>query len=1222
MPHLAAEVKRELENAAANNVNHLRIATNAELKIDQVLELQKLSQGTTTSLLVWHREELTRRIELQPFLRHFFFGDPQFPKLVPWNIYFAEYEPELLPTSDARIRRFEDYAVKAREFLLSATSSVLLISSPGGYGKSHLLRSIAQIAHEIDRRTQVWMIRGGLRIMQDAMQDEIVAGRRYLLLFDDADRFLDEIKPLLSRVRAGDSIKVIFSLRSSGRESVYRNVRETRLGAFCEEIRISDWSKEDLVTLLRAAANQGQVRDESTIVALCANPFLIVWIGKQVSGKTAPSLDNIKHALVADMDQETMACLATPSENLLMNLACVVPLLPNDPLAGLGEGNVQEKIDKLIEAGVLRVVGRNVRFNPDMKGDLYLADKLLRISEGKLKALMGTWLPICPEKLLINLASAARFANVPSVEKSLSSLTRAWVKGDILPFRSKKQVLGVIERLVAVIPEQCLDVLDAFLSSTTEDLTTDDYGPAMSALARTMTLRQRVVETIRLMHAMSIRGKYNNYHPQSLVRICVSPLENSIQTIEETLNAIDQWPDRPSDTTIELVSAALSEVLAGTHEYTESGILSWTIGERSLKDVPEVRKLREHALRILTRMIDHDLLEVKLAAITVAEEIGSTRMRSIDEATLPLSATIRKEREFVVKKIGGLLRPELNFALMNRIEQLFLTWWARRLPGTDETQHYLETMPRNAEYIAFSYYASSHCVVENFVELKGEAPAEGRWQWFVNTRMRHFPEPEDSFKDLVAVLNKDFGSPQQVVELLCRIEKALVVSEHRAHLPIVACWVKANPELFSTIQRTRSLWQQVPEWFKSDIRLALAEIDEKAFLELAQEVISELPDTQIEKAVAFLSSLSRHPLKQDTAYSRVAKALDKGESEKTALLKFSTLRLLDRIRIGFRRGPVTPFTLYEWMSVLLTRGNSAIRSSAVLSLCWISERFESTYLVVKLLRLALSREKQLSDTMVNNLHILILNKGKNIKSLSSRTVEYLEHDLLDALEHLTALDHSALDLLELACPRIDILADFVESRIQTSIGASMTEYRPIPFGGIPLLGRLMKSFDDYETLMTKVTRWHERGPVWQYHLRVLMQEACGTTEVARYAEEYVQKQLEKGSITNALMTCEFLPLSGDTFHVFNKVGEKAISLGQAKEIESLLHSKILPPGAWQSVVGEASPELVSRKTLFQQMRKDTNPRELNAILDDCIEAIDEIIETDLRADEEILNPRA
>ena len=124
MPHLEAEVKKELENAAANQVNHLRIATNAELKVEQVLMLQDIAKDTTIGLLVWQREQLTQRIEMQPFLRHFFFGDPQFPKFVPWNIYFTEYEPNLLPISDSRIRSFEGHVDKAKEFLRWLTAQL------------------------------------------------------------------------------------------------------------------------------------------------------------------------------------------------------------------------------------------------------------------------------------------------------------------------------------------------------------------------------------------------------------------------------------------------------------------------------------------------------------------------------------------------------------------------------------------------------------------------------------------------------------------------------------------------------------------------------------------------------------------------------------------------------------------------------------------------------------------------------------------------------------------------------------------------------------------------------------------------------------------------------------------------------------------------------------------------------------------------------------------
>lgn len=1226
IPHLEEEIKKELENAAAKQVNHLRIATNAELKVEQVLRLQDLAKDTAISLLVWHREDLTQRIAMQPFLRHLFFGDPQFPKLVPWNRYFSEYERDLLPMSETRIESFEDYVHKAKDFLLSATANVLLISSPGGYGKSHLLRSIAQIAHEVDRRTQVWVIRGGVRTIQDAMQNEIVAGRRCLLIFDDADRFMDEIKPLLSFLRASNSIKVILALRTSGHESVFGNVAETRLGTSCEEIRISDWNKGDLTALLRAAAKREAVEDESTIVAQYPNPFLIVWIGRQISGKSDVPLDSVKRYFVDDMDRETRVCLGAAAEDLLVNLACVVPVsLVSDKAfatmaSTLNEERIREKIDRLVEAGILRVVGRNLRFNPDMKGDLYLADKL-DASEGRLGALLGTWLQICPERLLSNVASAARFANSPSIGETLSRITRPWMKGNILPFRSRKEVLDVIVRLVAIVPEQCIDVIDAFVQSN-EKLTTDDYGPAISGLVGITTLRDRVLKTIVAVHTKGIQGSYDNYRPQSLIRLCASPLHNSIQTIGETLKIANQWLNEPDRTHMELLSAALCEVLAGTHEYNKYGILTVEFGEKALRDTPEVRELRQRAIGLLELMIGHSSVDVNLAAIAVAEKIGSMRTRSRDEDTLPLSVEIREERRLVTRRIGGLLSPRLHFMLMNKIEQLFLTWWAQRIPGTDEAERYLQNVPRNAEYITFSHYASSEFVVENFAELKSKAPTQGRWEWFVHTRMSRFDRSEDDFTELVSTLNQSFNSPQEVVQLLVRIDHAILISERRPSPPIVTRWVKINPPLFSAIQESNALWQQVPEPFKNEILGARAEVNDAALFALAQEVLSKLPDTQITKAQLFLSSLGRHPIKQNVAFSRLARTLDRVESENTALLGFDMLRILNRVTRVFSRGPVTPMTVYEWFAILLTKGNSVIRATALLHLCPNVDKLESTYLLVRLTRLAVSKKMVLSDAMIRSLHILILNKGERIRAFPSKTVACLRQELLDSLKHTARLDHEAQSLVEFASNQeIDTLIGFVESRIQISLGTNASEYQAIPFGGFGFLARMIISFDDYERLVSRTESWHQRGYIWRYHLKVLMEELCETAEVKPYAQEYVEKQLEKQNIEAALAGCGYLPLDVATFNVFVRVGARAISCGKKVEIESLLHDATLPREAYVSLPGEPPRQLVERKELFLQMHLDANPMELNAILDDCIERIDEAIEMGLRMDDDISNPR-
>jgi hypothetical protein len=1236
MPHLKAEVRKELANAAVNRVDHLRIATNAELDVDQVIELENLGRAATFSLAVWHREELTRRIELQPYLRHLFFGDPQHPKLVPWNKYFDEYEPDLLPIANTRIRTFEEYVEKAKEFLRSGTSSVLLVCSPGGYGKSHLLRSIAQIARQVDNKTQVWMIRGGVRTMEDATQDEMVAGRRYLLVFDDADLFLNEIKPLLSLVRGSNSIKVIFSLRTAGRENIYRNVRETRLGEFCDEIRISDWKKEDLITLLRAAANLEQVQDESTIVALYPNPFLIAWIGRRISGKSFSPLDNIKRAFVDEMDTEAETCLGTSGRDFLVNLACVVPLERNHDNSfavlgatiGVDDAKAQDITIELANTGLLRVVGRKVRFNPDMKGDLYLANRLETIDQSKLEGLIATWLPICAERLLINLASAARFANVPAVEESLSRITRSWSKGDISPFLSKKEVLDVIERLVAVIPEQCVDVLDAFLNSR-EKLTTDDYGPAISALIRITTLRHRVLETIRIMHAMGIQGTYSNYRAESLARICVSPLHNSIQTIEKTLGFINQWLDRPGPTEVKLLSAALCEVLAGTHEYVESGILTMTWGERSLKDTPEVRGLRKHALRMLEHMIDHDSLEVKLAAIAVSEEIGSVRMRSVDESTLPLATTIREERELLTKKIGELISRDLHFVLIHRIEQLFLRWWAQLTPGTDETEQYLKAISRIPEYRVFSHFLSGEWVINDFEAVRASAPMKDRWKWFVHTYMRKALYTTDEFNDLVSKLEQQFTSADEILELLVRID--VVASAHGKSTynpPIVTCWVKRKSEIFVSIHEDDRLWRRVPERFKHEIELAIIQTDERQFWKFAQVVFRDLSDKSSPRVQSFLAALVTHPITKVDSYSSLIRSLDEGKSERITLTKLCLLASLESIRSssrGTHKNSITQLTLYAWISKLLCKGNTKVRSLVLFHLESLTEKIGSTYLLVKLMRVALSKEKELVDQTIFNLSLIIHRNGARMNSLHSKAVRLLHHELLEKLELVSEITWDAQDLLDFACCDIDTLTAFIESRVQRSLQNRYDGYSAVPLEGINCLFSLTKSYPDFERLMNTVVAWHGRGPIWRMYLKHLMTPAVtpqNAEEHKQHLDTYIRKHAAKGRLTDVMVACEFLELNERTAETFIDVGERGISNGETKGVESLFHRKTFPDGAWSYTTGQTAPALSSKRELFEDMRSRTQSGQLKVILADCVRSIDTVIKVERDADQEILNPRA
>ncbi len=614
--HLKGEMKKEIQKALSNKVDHLRIVTNAELTVDQVKELESLNHSELKTLGVWHRENLNMRIEKQPFLKHLFFGDPQFPKFVPWNTHFGQ-EQHLLPVSATENPKFRVYIESAKEFILNDKMNDLVISAPGGYGKSHLLREIAKISHEIDTSRSLRIVEPSYRKIEDAIQDEIVSGRRYLLMFDDADRYLEEVSPFLAFAKSqGMSIKVILGTRTSGLQSIQRVIGDLRCEESYMEVCISDWSKDDLIHLLQLAAEEDKLKDEELIVSLYPNPFIIVWIGRQIKGKDTTDIATLKEKMVNDINYETEKCPFLNKGKItsfMLTLSCIVPFSNNDSRVietlskhfGIDKYSVSMSIDQLLKSGVLREVGKSLRFNPDMKGYLYLAYNLEKDSDDyTIKSLIKTWLPIFTERVLINLSAASKYGDLSVIREILADIINTWInETDGTSGYERKKRLNLLSKIAPLMPEESLNLIYAYLNSKTpvsKDFgelapNLDDYRPTIIELIRNPDIRREVIELLRDLKRRDIQGTYSNDKAKALMRECISPLYNHADLIKETLDILSTWLVKDiSSFEIALISEAISEMLAGTHEYTRFVIGRVEFGETALLDVPEVRKLRDN----------------------------------------------------------------------------------------------------------------------------------------------------------------------------------------------------------------------------------------------------------------------------------------------------------------------------------------------------------------------------------------------------------------------------------------------------------------------------------------------------------------------------------------------------------------------------------------------------------------------------------------------------
>ena len=102
---------------------------------------------------------------------------------VPISQYFPQEEPELLSGNIGRSTEIEGALAQ----ILDGQSSISIIHGPGVFGKSHFLRELGKKLSCDVPEWQPWFVRPGIRDCRQAIKDEIVSGRKYIIFLDNAE---------------------------------------------------------------------------------------------------------------------------------------------------------------------------------------------------------------------------------------------------------------------------------------------------------------------------------------------------------------------------------------------------------------------------------------------------------------------------------------------------------------------------------------------------------------------------------------------------------------------------------------------------------------------------------------------------------------------------------------------------------------------------------------------------------------------------------------------------------------------------------------------------------------------------------------------------------------------------------------------------------------------------------------------------------------------------
>ena len=1197
MPSLKQWAKEELEKAKRNQVEHLRLATSADLREEHITELEALNKHNVKTFKVWHGHDLLERIKQEPFLRSYYFNSPAISLFVPASIYFKDDKNlvSLDESFEKEIKSIENRIDEVVQFFKNERLKIFVIHAPGGFGKSHLLRKFPLKAMKEGVDREIWFIRDGIRDVRDAFNDEIGVRetekerRKYVFVLDDADR-ADDIKDILACVtKSGIDAKIVFSLRTAGLSTLEETLVSTRCRDLTVITTIPQWSDDELKMLLRTVAQKDEVINEEEIVRRYPNPFFIVWIGLNIKGQNDYDFESIKQSILQSLLNDTRQILSTEQldfKELLLHLSLITPLNTTDrqTIAKLAQKvnideqrmkSVLEKLKGDNSEGVLRSIGNIFRFIPDMIGDVYLLETMQSLSEDARKQAFLYWLDTHSKNIFCNLGATLRYGDKDCLVPIVTDVVSGWINNaGKYDSYDKGRVLENLEDVCYFIPDKALDMLWVFLDDP--DLSTDAFGPIVVQLIRSECDREKIVKIIEGLRCRAKQGTYDNYKPNTLAEEAVTPLGKDIEKQIMPILAIIKNSLNGDNPIIQFAKSGLQEILASSHEWRHSTYKSVVFGSRSLKVTEEVLKMRKTAIEITKTMLLDRRSSVRLAAIEIVDNLGIGRLGD-DRTDIPLQDRIVEERLEMLGfiEMNNLIRKETDRHILSAYEDLLFRWWAQQVVPDEKSLPLLSLFTYDPEYRIFRYYASRWDITEDVRNILREAPSKDRWSWVVDNLMeRKWHLTIEDFRKDATSLNQKYATVEGIVDYLDELGKTVTVSS--ANALFLTAWFKENPEAFQQIRLSKNLWDKIPLIFKYTITYDLVQ----KYPDMVKLIINETllaQEISIDESKIALDILT-YDLPSLDKYGIIKSVAEKNIDE-------LNLTIIQKMR--FVGDKISPKEMAEIVLIVLNHLSP-------------SARYKS----------------------INDIAFILYNKNQAyIDDFLCVTRDFIYSTLISDGK----LDYRDFKIASVMFTGIKETMDFVEARLKQEEKVNRySEYEAIPFKGISFLEKVVRSVEDYTFAIDKTLEWSEKyGGITSLRVSNIFEQIVSMKDISGklYLEAVKSKFYDKNNFSKIVKCLFKLPLNQANLRIFEEVIQKSRELGCEEEMGKLLKSKVYPEDVWCSTLGEVPTAFIEKENVFQELRNNVPAGMLKNALDECIQGVKSLIESHKQEGENLFYAR-
>lgn len=426
--------------------------------------------------------------------------------------------------------------------------------------------------------------------------------------------------------------------------------------------------------------------------------------------------------------------------------------------------------------------------------------------------------------------------------------------------------LQIVSSIAHIVPDASYDLLCTYIEQIPQDenkreakfgryhsLRPDIFKDIIEALLSIGYNHVKIYTVIRNLYSLSLPAGTNGDLFAHWLKYAVSYQHCSNSSISNFLDFFKDEIENNDNFALKFCEIIIHQLLSFSYERSYCIYLTIHMAEYLFPLSDEIIKIRMQTINLLLRMLNASSNEMVIIAIRIIEHHCWYTRLNLSPKYLQQEAL---ERQTIIQTLSSKADTSDNFAVRALIENLFLEWWGKNVPGGEEIPNHLKIFKRTPEYLKLKILFFPNYFVPDFSTLEKRTPKENKWEWLSHNlfHSNETPSSEEIEKYLIIHLFTNTISSIDIYEFFQCIER---IRELTGIMPrnmdfIIQQWIQKQFDLFSDLVNYESYWSTFPKEYKNIIIFNLAKLNSIFINNIGNEIFADTEITDYDKIETLL----------------------------------------------------------------------------------------------------------------------------------------------------------------------------------------------------------------------------------------------------------------------------------------------------------------------------------------------------------------------------------